>query len=400
MVIIMDDKYITLLLERCLNFNKSKSLLINYDIINKDFADKIKNRALLMGISDIYMDETDIYEERDILSNILLDEIDTHPYFDRTIWDQYAKKYSNFLMIDSEFPGVMDEIDASKIARARYIKRKTCPIYKDYQLKNIVPWCIAAYPNKVWAEYLFPNDKNALDKLTKYIYDMCMINDKNPIDNWNFYLENNKKIVEKLNKYKFRELHYTNHLGTDLHIGLLEDSLWCDASGDGLVNMPSYEIFSSPDYRKTNGIVYSSRPLIYNGGLIDEFWIKFNNGKAVEWDAKKGKDILSGIINSDNNSGYLGECALVDFDSPISSTKQIFYTTLIDENASCHLALGEGFTECIISKIEDEDELLSHGINISKTHVDFMIGTEDLKIVGKTENNEEIIIMENGNLVI
>lgn len=395
----MDEKYITLLLKKCLKFDKSKSLFVSYDVINKDFANKVKEMAKSMGINDIYMEEKDIYRECDILSSISLGDIDNHPYFNRIKWDEYAKKYASFLLIDSEMPGILDNIESEKIAKARLTKIKTCPIYRKYQLNNIVPWCIAAYPNEVWAKYLFPNDENALEKLTNYIFDMCMVRSGDPIVNWDEYLKSNKKIVDSLNSYRFKTIKYSNSLGTDLTIGLLKDGLWCDASGDGLVNMPSYEIFSSPDYRLTNGIVYSSRPLIYNGCIIDEFWIKFVDGRAVEWDAKKGKEILSGMFNIDEHSRYLGECSLVNYDSPISNTNQVFFTTLIDENASCHLALGDGFTECFEADITDDDKLLEHGINVSKNHVDFMIGTSDMKIVGETFDGKVITIMENGNFV-
>ena len=162
--------------------------------------------------------------------------------------------------------------------------------------------------------------------------------------------------------------------------------------------MPSYEIFASPIYNKTKGIVYSSMPLCYNGSIVDEFWLKFENGKVIDYSAKIGLEILKGIIESDSNSCYLGECALVENNSPISNLGLVFQTTLIDENASCHLALGSGFPECIKNGINMTDkELLENGINVSKTHVDFMIGTKDLNITGTTYDNKEIPIFIDGN---
>lgn len=225
-----------------------------------------------------------------------------------------------------------------------------------------------------------------------------MINENDPIENWNKHLESNKFMLEKLNISKIKLLHYRNKLGTDLTLELLGDSIWCDVSQNGLVNMPSYEIFTSPDYRKTNGIVYSSRPLIYNGGVIDDFWLKFKDGKVIQCGAKKGEEILKNIIDSDSNSCYLGECALVENSSPISETNLIFGVTLLDENASCHLALGKGFPICIKSnKNLSESELLEKGINVSKVHVDFMIGTPDLEVEAETFDGRKIKILENGN---
>ena len=162
--------------------------------------------------------------------------------------------------------------------------------------------------------------------------------------------------------------------------------------------MPSYEVFASPVFDQTEGIVYSSMPLNYNGKIVDNFWIRFQNGKAVEYDAGVGKEILKGIIESDEHSCFLGECALVEYNSPISNLGLVFGTTLIDENASCHLALGAGFAECLEGGLElEENSLLERGINVSRNHVDFMIGTSDLKIVGITKNGEEISIFKDGN---
>jgi len=167
-----------------------------------------------------------------------------------------------------------------------------------------------------------------------------------------------------------------------------------------LVNMPSYEIFTSPNYKKTSGIVYSAKPLIYGGGKIDEFYIEFKEGKVINYDAKQGKEILRQIIESDENSCYLGEVALVNNNSPISNTNLVFGTTLFDENASCHLALGDGFPDSLKEGLTmTKEELLRKGINQSKNHVDFMIGTKDLEIEAETKDGV-VQIFKDGNFVI
>ena len=202
---------------------------------------------------------------------------------------------------------------------------------------------------------------------------------------------------------KIKKLHYKNSLGTNLVVEMPDNYLFVSASDDKedmFVNMPSYEIFSSPHYLKTQGIVYSSKPLVYAGSLIDKFYIEFKDGKVVNYDAKVGKDILKGIIKTDSNSCYLGEIALVNNDSPISNTGLVFGTTLFDENASCHLALGDGFSECIKNGSSmSKEELLNNGINRSMQHVDFMIGTPDLEIDAETENGI-VPIFKNGNFCI
>lgn len=397
----MREKYIKLLLEKCINL-KNKSLFISYDIINQDFIDDIVEYVKKMGVTDIYLDKHDLYEEHDLLNQISLEDIEKTSYFNNSIWDEYAKKGASFLIFRAPLPGIMDDIDPEKIAKTEYVRRSTRPLFMKMQLGFEIPWCVAPLPNKIWANKLFKNKQNSYELLENIIYEMCMVDTKNPIDSWNIYLNNSKNKIDELNNLKIKILHYKNSLGTNLNIELLEDSIWCNASSNGLVNMPSYEIFTSPNYKKTNGIVYSSRPLYYNGCLVDKFWIKFKNGKAIDCGAEVGEEILRNIINTDSNSCYLGEVALVENNSPISNTNLIYGLTLIDENASCHLALGDGFPECI--KEGDKypiEELLNMGLNVSTTkiHVDFMIGTPDLEITGETFDKKLIKIFENGNFV-
>lgn len=399
-----EKKYIKLLLERCLNFNKSKSLLISYDKVNKSFVDHVVEYAKTLGVNDIYLDEDDINTTKEKLENLTLDEIEQDPYFDKTIWDEYAKKDASFLMLETEFPNELEDIDPLKIAKAKYINRTTRELFRKKEASNEIPWCIAALPNEKWARSIFPNEDNAYEKLYEVILNMCMVDKEDPIKSWNEHLNKLKKLSTKLTDLKITKLHYKNSLGTDLTIELPSDVIWNSAAGSEdsnmLVNMPSYEIFTSPNYLKTNGIVYSAKPLIYGGGKIDDFYIEFKDGKVVNYDAKKGKEILKQIIESDENSCYLGEVALVNNNSPISNTNLVFGTTLFDENASCHLALGDGFPDSIKDGLTmTKEELLGKGINQSKNHVDFMIGTKDLEIKAETKEGS-ILIFENGNFVI
>ena len=401
---VLENKYIDLILNRCLNFNKSKSLFINYIKDNKDFVNKIVSKAQEMGINDIYLDEEDLNITHDLLKKLSMEEIKEDKYFRSDVWDTYASKNASFLMLESYIPGLMDDIEEEKISVSNFIKRSTKPLYKKKQMTYDIPWCICCVPNEKWAELLFPNHNNSYELLYKTILDICMIDEKNPIDNWNNYIENTIKKVNKLNELKIKKMRYTNSLGTDLTIELIPDSIW-EGVGTGkeknmLVNMPSYEIFTSPDYRKTNGIVYSSKPLNYNGAVIDKFWLEFKDGKAINYDAKKGKDILKGIIESDKTSSYLGEVALVSYDSPISNKNLVFYETLLDENASCHLALGDGFKTVLkdYKKFSDE-EIKEKGLNSSKVHVDFMIGTSDLNIEAESDKGN-ITIFKDGNFNI
>jgi len=397
----IQEKYIELLLKRCLRVEESNALFINYNKINKDFVDKIVDYAKNLGIDDIYLDEDDSNYIHDILKDIKLEEVEKHEEFDCKVWDEYAEKGAVFLMLDTEIPNLMDDIDSDILTKMAFTKRKSKPIYSEKQKKSEIGWCIAAVPNIYWAKDIFAASDTPLEDFWQVLAEMCILDKEVPIKEWDNLLNERFAIIEKLNNLEIKKLHYTNSLGTDLTVELCDNATWQSSSTeDWIVNMPSYEIFTIPDYRKTEGIVYSSRPLIYNGTLIDEFSLTFKDGKVVEFDAKEGKDVLEEIIKGDELSAYLGEAALVNYNSPISNTNKVFKSTLFDENASCHLALGSGYIECIKdAEAKSEEELKELGVNNSKNHVDFMVGTEDLVIEAETKDGT-ITIMENGDLVI
>lgn len=395
----MDNKYAELLLEKCVDYNNSKILFICYDIEVEDFINIIVDKAKKLGIEEFYFDKINIEEDYNILKNNSIEDLNKFKYFDKSVWDEYAKKNANFLIIDTEQPHVLDDIETEKISLMTRQKRESRPVYRKMVEHCKLSWCIAAYPGKKWAREVFPDSNDSYQELKNAIFKMCMIDSDNPLKSWDLQLERNERIIKYLNSLDLRMLHYKNKLGTDLTIYLPKNYSFDSAKDNKvIVNMPSYEVFASPIYNKTEGIVYSSMPLSYGNMIIEEFWLKFRDGKVIDYDAKKGKDILKEIIESDEQSCYLGECALVEYDSPISNLGTIFKTTLIDENASCHLALGSGFPECIKNGIGmNDEELLKNGINVSKNHVDFMIGTPDLSIIGTTNTGKEVSIFENGN---
>lgn len=397
----MEDKYIELLLKRCLRVTKNVPLFINYDKVCQDFVDKIVAYAEKMGLKDIYLDRVDSYKVYDVLKNSTPKEIANNKLFDASIWDVYAKKKAAFLMLESEIPNLMSDIPAAKMEVASKTRRESKPYYRDNQLKGEIPWCIACVPNDFWAKELFPKSDNPMEEFWSVIKDICMLDNENPIKAWDEFLNKQAQRQDKLNSLHITKLHYQNKLGTNLEVSIPEDALWCGSStGKYIVNMPSYEVFTSPLYNKTNGIVYSSKELIYNGQEIKDFYLKFKDGKVIDYDAKIGKDVLKEIITSDKNACYLGEVALVDYNSPISKTNLVFKSTLLDENAACHLALGSSFNECLKDGNNyTQEELQEKGLNQSTNHVDFMIGTKDLMV--EAETNEGIItIMKDGNLVI
>ncbi len=280
------------------------------------------------------------------------------------------------------------------------------PVIKPFRdaMENRHQWCIAAVPGVKWARKVFPGipDDEAVDKLWSAILKASRA-EGDPIANWN---EHNATIANRcgiINSYGFTALEYKSSNGTNFKVGLIPEAKFEGASETDLSgrvfnpNIPSEEIFTSPKRGVAEGTLVATKPLSYQGSLIENFSITFKEGKAVSVKAEKGQDVLEKMIAMDEGAAYLGECALIGYDSPINNTGILFYNTLFDENASCHVALGRGFDECIngFEKLS-QDEIHALGINDSMIHVDFMIGTRDLSIVGITASGDRIQVFLNG----
>ncbi|MBQ7105221.1 MAG: aminopeptidase [Bacilli bacterium] len=398
------EKYAELLLKKCLNMKSGQPLVITSLIECIDFVRVLTKKAYEMGVHDIYFDFTDSYLKYYQLLHFSDEEFENSLFWNKKIYDEYAKKDGAFLMLTAEESDIFKDVDPEKIAKANYISRTSRPVYKEKQGKYEVAWCIAMVSTEVSSKKVFPNLENSKERLWDEIFKACLIDKDDPLKEWDKKTDNNKKNVDKLNSLNLRKLHYTNSLGTDFTVELGEGAIWCGADEkmpDGtplIVNMPTEEIFTSPLKDSTNGIVYASKPLIYSNTFINNFWLKFENGKVVDFDSEEGKEVLETLINFDEGSCKLGEVALVEYDSPISNSGILFYNTLYDENAACHLALGVGFPSCYKNGVNmTKEELLEVGVNQSNEHTDFMIGTSDLKIVGTTASGEEVLVFENGN---
>lgn len=309
------------------------------------------------------------------------------------------------LLIVSDDPDGMKGVDQKKIAMSR---RATYPIMKPFidQIENKEQWCIAGASSSKWAKKVFPHlsKAKAVEALWDAIFTSSRV-DGHAIENWEKHNDNLTKKCDYLNSLKLKELRYTSSNGTNLKVGLIENAVFMGgnekALGSNIIfnpNIPSEEIFTTPKKGLAEGIVCSAKPLSYQGQLIENFSVRFENGKAVEVKAEKGEELLKEMISMDETAGYLGEVALIAYDSPINNTGLLFFETLYDENASCHLALGRGFSNCIKDYEKyTKEEIDEMGINDSMIHVDFMIGSKDMSIVGVTSSGEEIQIFKDGN---
>ena len=310
------------------------------------------------------------------------------------------------LYIDSQDPDGLNGIDTEKYARAVQARSRVIKAYRD-KMENKYQWCIAAVPGKNWAKKVFPRATGAVaaeEKLWRAILDASRALEGNPMANWQVHNEELASRCEFLNKLRLCALEYESSNGTHLRVGLIPGALFM-GGGERTVsgvyfnpNIPSEEVYTTPKRGEAEGIVYSTKPLSYQGQLIRNFSVRFEEGRAVEVHAAQGEAVLRKMIGMDEGAGYLGECALVPYDSPISRSRILYYDTLFDENASCHLALGRGFSNCLPGYEDLSDEAVaSRGINDSMIHVDFMIGNEDLSVDGITENGERIALFRDGN---
>ena len=304
----------------------------------------------------------------------------------------------------SEDPDGLKGVNMEKLAKARQL---SYPIVKPYhdQLENRDQWCIAAVPGVAWAKKVFPglSKSQAVEKLWEAILSTSRV-DEDPVRAWEKHNADLQARCDYLNRLGIESLHYTADNGTDLTVGMIPEARFCgggEMSLQGIFfnpNIPTEECFISPMRGKAEGIVYATKPLSYQGQLIENFSVRFENGRAVEVKAEKGEELLKTLIAMDEGAAYLGECALVPQASPIAESGLLFYNTLFDENAACHLALGMGFADTIEDfQNKSLDECRALGINDSMIHEDFMIGCDTMNIDATCADGKVVPIFRNGN---
>lgn len=315
---------------------------------------------------------------------------------------QRVKDLPAFIVLTSEDPDGLNGINRGKYTKASQARYKVMKPFFD-EMENKYKWCIAAVPGKKWAEKVFPGVRSskAVEMLWEAILKVSRAYEGNPIENWKNHDKTFVSRCEYLNSLNIKELKYKASNGTDLKVGLIENSMFLGGGETSLggeffnANIPTEEIFITPKRGEAEGIVYSSKPFSFRGEIISDFSVRFENGKAVETHAKVGDSLLKQMIEMDEGAAYLGECAIVPFNSPINETGILFYNTLIDENACCHLALGEGFTNCIRGyENYTLEQLQQMGINDSMIHEDLMIGVPDLKITAVCADGHEEVIFD------
>lgn len=400
------EKYARLVVKTGANVQKGQTMVIMAPIETAVFARLIAEAAYKEGARDVIIDWRDEQFSRMRFLNAPDEVFDEFPDWKKEFYKTYLRNGSVFVQIAASDPEILKGVDVQKIARAQKVTATENKEFYDRLMNNQNSWTIVSMPTEAWAQKVFPelSVEEAVEKLWDAILKTVRVDKEDPVAAWEEHSDNLRKRMAFLNSNNFRYLHYRNSAGTDLEIELPEGHQWMGGSEKNTngvffnANMPTEEVFTLPLKNGINGKVVSTMPLNYNGNIIDKFSFTFKEGRITDFTAEEGYDVLKTMVETDEGSHYLGEVALVPYDSPISRLNILFYNTLFDENASCHLAIGRAYFPCLKGSGDmNQEDLEKAGANNSLIHVDFMVGSRDMEIMGVTSDGREIPVFKNGN---
>ena len=397
--------YAELIVRVGVNIQAGQDVIISAELDQPEFVELVVGECYRAGAAEVRVEWTHQPLKLLHVQYQSLERLGTIPDWEKQRLLHRAETLTAMIYLESADPAGLDALDQEKGGKSVQMRWGVIKPIRD-SMENKYQWCIAAVPGKKWAKKVFPelSGDEAVEKLWEAILYTSRA-EHDGVAAWRAHNAELKSRCGHLNALKLRRLHYCSSNGTDFTVGLIPEAQFMagaeETLGAGVTfnpNIPSEEVFTSPMKGEAEGIVYSTRPLSYRGTMIENFSIRFENGRVSEVRAEKGEEALRTLVSMDEGAGMLGECALVPYDSPIRNSGIMFYNTLFDENAACHLALGDGFANCIRNfdkyTLEQCREM---GINMSMIHEDFMIGSEDLDITGTTESGETVQIFKNGN---
>ncbi|MFO1442600.1 aminopeptidase [Bacillus sp. Bva_UNVM-123] len=399
------EKYAELAVKVGVNIQKDQTLVINTALDSAELVRLIVKNAYEAGAYNVVVNWSD-----DIVSRAKYDLAPDEAFKEYPKWraqevEELAANGAAFMSIVSSSPDLLKGVKSERIANFQKTAGKALANYRKMMMSDKVSWTVIAAPSQAWADKVFPNTpaEERVEMLWNAIFKATRVDVDNPITEWKKHDQTLHEKVDYLNNKRYKQLHYKAP-GTDLTIELPEKHLWCGAGsinekGDEfMANMPTEEVFTTPLKSGVNGTVSSTKPLSYGGNIIDNFTITFEDGRIIDVKAEEGEAILKQLVETDEGSHYLGEVALVPYNSPISKSNLLFYNTLFDENASNHLAIGSAYAFCLEGgKQMSSEELKEHGLNDSLTHVDFMIGSAEMDIDGVTKDGKVEPIFRNGD---
>ena len=399
------EKYAELAVKVGVNIQKGQLLVVYAAIDAAELVRLVVKKAYEAGAHDVIVNWNDDVVSRDRY-DLAADEVFTeYPAWHAKEREEMVEKGAAFMSIISSCPDLLKGVKPERISNFQKAAGQALMKYRQAIQSDKVSWTVIAAASPAWAAKVFPNipAESQVTKLWEAIFKATRVDTDNPVEAWKKHDETLHEKVNYLNDRHYEKLHYKAP-GTDLTIELPKTHIWVGAGSinekgsEFMANMPTEEVFTVPLKTGVNGTVASTKPLSYGGNIIDKFSVTFENGKIIDVKAEEGEDILKRLVETDEGSHYLGEVALVPVDSPISQSNILFFNTLFDENASNHLAIGSAYAFCIEGgKKMNSDEQKENGLNQSITHVDFMIGSENMDIDGITADGKTEAVFRNGN---
>ena len=399
------DLYANLLVRKGAALWPGQELVLQAPVESADFARRVVRAAYRAGAGHVTVIWADDQVTRLTYENCDLSFFEHTPSWQVEQLNSLAEDGAAFLFLEGSDPSALKDVDPAKPAAAARARNTECRSFRDGMDFGRNVWCIAGVPVQAWAREVFPDlsPAEALYRLWVLVLEVSRADGDDPESSWETHNASFEKTKRFLNSRHFDALRYESDNGTDLTVGLPEGHVWDGGAGrtqDGVTffpNIPTEEVFTSPDRLRADGVVHSALPLVRSGQIVRNFWLRFEGGRVVDFGAEQGREVLRHIIETDEGARRLGEVALVSKNTPIRQSETLFFSTLYDENASCHLALGMGFPECLEGGVNlDKEELLARGVNQSSTHVDFMIGTDDLNVFGISADGTETPVFVNG----
>jgi aminopeptidase len=398
--------YASLAIQVGINLQKGQKLYITAPVSSAEFARMLVEEAFACGAKDVYVDWVDEQVRHSRLKHTDTAVLSQIPDWMVQRRLEVAEEGGAFLSILAEDPELMKDIDANKISTFMKNLRMAMKPVSEYTMSSKISWSIVAIPTLEWADKVFDKDPDAVTKLWNAIFKVVRVDQEDPIQAWRDHTDNLKRRKDFLNKSCIQSLHFTSE-GTDLIIDLPEKHYWQGgAKNNGVgtsfvANIPTEEVFTLPHHSGVNGKVRSTMPLNYMGNLITDITLEFENGKISRYSSSEGFDTLKGLLETDEGAIHLGEVALVPYHSPISDLGFIFYNTLFDENASCHLAFGRAYPTSLVGGPDmTEEERHNNGANFSLIHIDFMIGGPDTQITATMKDGSTSKIFIDGDWAI
>lgn len=403
------SRFSELIVKIGVNLQKGEELFISSPIECAEVARSMAEVAYSSGAKDVMIIYGDEKYNKIRMTNTALNVLCDIPQWIVDMRESIVDKKACYIAISSQDPELFSDVDSKTMAEFSKATHQSFAKFFDASMSNHIKWCVASAPSPSWAKSIFPDNstEDAIANLWELIFKSMRVYDADPVSAWHTHNQNLIEYCKVLNNANLVSLHYKNSIGTDFTVGLPKGYVFtggAEVSTDGCpftANMPTEEVFSAPHKYTANGTLVASMPLCHMGKLIKNFSLTFKNGKVTSFSAETGYDTLKGILDTDDGAKYLGEIALIGYDTPIQNLNTLFLNTLFDENASCHFALGKAYPTCVANtEALSEAELDKLGVNNSLEHVDFMVGTKDMDIVGTTADGKTMQIFKDGNFVI